>query len=70
MIEYHYDQLTRDIRYSEWQPFFALWPRTTICQSRVWGRCYRRRVWVYQGLELWPLSWQYGTVFDLLSQHD
>jgi hypothetical protein len=67
-----YNQLEKyaDVQYEDWQIFFAVWPRTTTGQSRVWGRCYRRRVWAYQGLELWPQGWQYATVFDIVRQHD
>lgn len=55
-----------DICYDEWQPFFAIIPKTTVSQQRAWGRCYRRQVRVYVGVEDWRYGWQYGNLFDLV----
>lgn len=72
MTSHYQDRLQhdQDTWADPWQPFFAVWPRVTTEQSHVWGRCYRRRVWIYTGLEAWPQGWQYATVFDILRQHD
>lgn len=50
----------------DWYPSFALLPRRTVSNKWIWGKCYKRIVWCYNGFTDEPFT-QYGDLFDLLS---
>lgn len=50
-----------------WVSSLAIIPRQTISGTWIWGRAYRRLVWVYTGFVDEPET-QWGTLFDVLAQ--
>jgi hypothetical protein len=49
----------------DWHPVFLIVPRRGVSRRWIWGRQYRRRVWIYTGFVDEPDT-QYGTLFDIL----
>jgi hypothetical protein len=49
----------------DWHPVFLIVPRRGVSRRWIWGRQYRRRVWIYTGFVDEPYT-QYGTLFDIL----
>jgi len=49
----------------DWHTVFLIVPRRSVSRRWIWGRQYRRRVWIYIGFVDEPYT-QYGTLFDIL----
>lgn len=48
-----------------WYRSFVFLPTRTVSNRWVWGRCYKRIVWIYTGFADEPYA-QYGSLFDVL----
>lgn len=50
----------------DWEEYFLIFPRKTVVHKWIWGKCYRRKVWVSYGIGLEP-EYEYGNLFDVLT---